>query len=146
MRSALNTPSQMKMQPFALIQAAQLIPRRLRLASVSNVQNTMVLQMIKRIATKKSAQLRTTRFLESMENVRFALHSNILILQASYAYPILALVTRSLRKMVDAILVMLELDLMKLEEHARKILVIFSHSIMMISVTAKHASYSRSQM
>jgi hypothetical protein len=48
--------------------------------------------------------------------------------------------------MVNVIHVMLELDLMKLVEHARKILVIFSHSTMMISVTAKLVVYSQSQM
>lgn len=81
-----------------------------------------------------------------MEDARFVLHSNILILLANYAYLILALVTRSLRKMVDVILVMLVPDLMKLAEHARKILVISSHSTMMISVTVKLASCSQSQM
>jgi hypothetical protein len=48
--------------------------------------------------------------------------------------------------MVNVILVMLVLDLMKIEGNARKIHVIFSHSTMMISVTAKLVRYSRSQM
>ena len=118
------TPNLTKMQPFALIQVAQLKLLRLRPVNVSNAQNSMVLTRIKLNATKRNAQLRTIRFLESMEDARFVLHSNILILLANYAYLILALVTRSLRKMVDVILVMLVPDQMKLAEHARKILVI----------------------
>jgi hypothetical protein len=94
-RIALITPSQMMMQPNALILAAQLTQRRLRLVSVSNVLNSMVLLMTKRIATKKSAWLRIIKFLESTENARFVKHLNIQILQENYAYPIHAMVIRS---------------------------------------------------
>ena len=49
------TPNLTKMQPFALIQVAQLKLLRLRPVNVSNAQNSMVLTRIKLNATKRNA-------------------------------------------------------------------------------------------